>query len=50
MLNYSSTREIIEKYIYSLLSGNDIRTYFIKKISLLEDLHITDKEEIIEKI
>jgi hypothetical protein len=36
--------------MYSLLSSDDIRIYFIKKISLLEDSYITNKEEITEKI
>jgi hypothetical protein len=50
MLNRFSAREKINKYIYSLLSGSNIRTYFIKKISLLEDILIFNKEEIMEKI
>jgi len=50
MLDRSSARETIEKYTYSLSSGDDIRIYFMKKISLLEDSHITNEEEIIEKI
>jgi hypothetical protein len=50
MLDHSSARETIEKYTYSLSSGDDIRIYFMKKISLLEDSHITDEEEMTEKI
>jgi len=50
MLDRSSARETIEKYTHSLLSGDDVRTYFMKKISLLEDSHITDEEEMTEKI
>jgi hypothetical protein len=50
MLDRSSARETMEKYTHSLLSGDDVRTYFMKKISLLEDSYITDEEEITEKI
>jgi hypothetical protein len=50
MLNRSSAREKIDKYTHSLLSGNNVRTYFMKKISLLEDALISDEEEITEKI
>jgi hypothetical protein len=50
MLDRSSARETMEKYTHSLLSGDDVRTYFMKKISLLEDSHITDEEEMTENI
>jgi hypothetical protein len=50
MLDRSSAREKMEKYTHSPLSGGDVRTYFTKKISLLEDAHISDEEEMTEKI
>jgi hypothetical protein len=50
MLDRSSAREKMDKYTHSLLSGDDVRTYFMKKISLLEDALISDEEEMTEKI
>jgi len=50
MLDRSSAREKMEKYTHSLVSSGDVRTYFMKKISLLKGSLISDEEEMTEKI